>query len=317
MTSTMRYPIAAVARLTGLTLDTIRAWERRYDAVTPERGVRGRLYTDAQVGRLRLLAALVRQGHAISQVANLPDARLEELLRRTLNGQEKPGRAAAAGAAAQATRTAAGLGPITRVVAAIERFDFDEADREVGRLASLYPARELVHEVALPLMRIVGERWHAGKLSAAQEHMVSSILHAVMAGIVRLHPASDAAPRLLFATPQGELHEFGILAAAMLAASSRFGIVYLGANLPAAEIGAAAARAGATVAVIGTSGGAAASIEQAGAIRRAVPAAAEVWVGGPSPLSGRSPAGRHGRLIGLRSFEDYEGHLRRLAGGTK
>src|SRR5512136_1568897 len=88
----LQYPIAAVARMTGLTLDTIRAWERRYGAVTPERGARGRVYSDAQVQRLRVLSALVGQGHPISEVAGLTDARLKELLRRTSAGQPRPPR---------------------------------------------------------------------------------------------------------------------------------------------------------------------------------------------------------------------------------
>ena len=67
--SPRRYPIRAVARLTGLPLDTLRAWERRYEAVVPERGPRGRQYTEAQVERLRLLKEAVDQGHAIGTVA--------------------------------------------------------------------------------------------------------------------------------------------------------------------------------------------------------------------------------------------------------
>ena len=88
MSTILRYPIAAVSRLTGLHLDTIRAWERRYAAVTPERGPRGRVYTDAHVQRLRLLAALVKQGHSIGQVAELPTPGLEELLHRTAPAAE-------------------------------------------------------------------------------------------------------------------------------------------------------------------------------------------------------------------------------------
>ena len=60
--ATARYPIRAVARMTGLSADTLRAWERRYEAVAPGRSRRGRLYTDAQVARLRQLADLVGRG---------------------------------------------------------------------------------------------------------------------------------------------------------------------------------------------------------------------------------------------------------------
>jgi DNA-binding transcriptional MerR regulator/methylmalonyl-CoA mutase cobalamin-binding subunit len=300
--ATPRYPIAAVARLTGLTLDTIRAWERRYGAVAPGRGARGRVYSDAQVRRLRLLAALAREGHPISEVANLADARLEELLRRAAEGPT-PGAVPAQPAA-----------PIAGVLDAIGRFDHEGADRELARLAALYPARDFVYEAALPLMRAAGERWHRGELSAAQEHMLSAILHAVVAGMVRIYAAPAGARRLLFATPQGELHEFGILAAAMLAASWRLGVVYLGPNLPPADIAAAALRTGAAAVVVGATGAARASVDQALAIRRELAPEIEVWVGGPAPKAAPASTGRRGRLVWLESFEEYERGLRRLGG---
>ena len=53
------YPIRAVSRLTGIGIDTLRAWERRYGAVTPTRDDRGRMYTEADVARLRLLNGAV------------------------------------------------------------------------------------------------------------------------------------------------------------------------------------------------------------------------------------------------------------------
>ena len=303
MPPTLRYPIAAVARLTGLTLDTIRAWERRYGAVTPERGARGRVYSESQVQRLRVLAALVAQGHPISGVANLSDSRLEELLRKTSEGQPRPAE----------NPPADGGAPIARILQAIEQFDYGAADREMARLASLHPARDLVYEVALPLMRAVGEQWHAGKLSVAQEHMVSALLHAVLAGLVRLHAVPGTEPRLLFATPETELHEFGILVGAMLASAAGLGVVYLGPHLPAEDIAVAAARAAAAAGVIGGTGGSASALNHVADVRRLVRPETEVWVGGPRApkLRGQSSAGR---LVCLPTFEEYERHLRRLGG---
>lgn len=301
MAAALRYPIAAVARLTGLTLDTIRAWERRYGAVTPERGVRGRVYSESQVQRLRVLAALVAQGHPIGGIANLSDPRLEELLRRTTEGRPL----------VETEPAAAGPSPIAAVLAAIERFDYAGADREVARLASLYASRDLVYEVALPLMRTVGDRWHAGELSVAQEHMVSAILRAVLAGLVRLHTAPGTVPRLLFATPETELHEFGILVAAMLASAAGLGAVYLGPNVPASDIGDAAARADAAVVVLGVTGGTAAVLDRAIDVRRATRPETEVWVGGNAAGKPRGAAGK-GRLVSIPTFEEYERHLHRI-----
>jgi DNA-binding transcriptional MerR regulator len=69
----MLYPIRAVAKLTGLSIDTLRAWERRYAAVEPQRDDRGRLYSETDVRRLHLLRAAVERGHAIGRLATLSD----------------------------------------------------------------------------------------------------------------------------------------------------------------------------------------------------------------------------------------------------
>lgn len=302
MSTTVHYPIAAAARLAGLSIDTIRAWERRYAAVVPERGAKGRVYTEAQIVRLRRLSALARRGHAISDVAGLSDAQLAQWLAR--ENADGGGRAPESGRRPDASA-------VSRILDAIDRFDDRAADREVARLAALHPSRAFVHEIALPLMREAGERWHRGSWSAAQEHMLSAVLRTVVAGVARLEPAPDAASRLVFATPEGEQHEFGILAAAMLACGSRLGVVYLGASLPPGEIAAAAARTDPAAVVIGMTGGAA-TAGQLAAIRRLVRPRIEVWVGGPVGVLASVPPAVRRRLVPLESFDEYERHLARV-----
>jgi MerR family transcriptional regulator, light-induced transcriptional regulator len=303
MATTLRYPIGTVSRLTGLHLDTIRAWERRYSAVTPERGPRGRVYTDAQVQRLRLLAALVERGHSIGQVAALPTPRLEELLHRTAPTPDATPEGAAVARHA--------VGP---VLGAIERFDYTAVDREVGRLSALLPPRDFVYDVVLPLMRDVGERWHDGRLSIAQEHMVSAVLHGVMGTLVRLHAAPPTASRLLFASPEGERHEFGLLASAMLAGAAGLGVVYLGPSLPAREIAGAALESGATAVVLAVTGGADEVVARVDEVRQALAPHVELWVGGRDPARFHARAGSRRRLVPIGSFEELDRHLKRVGG---
>ena len=76
------YRSGTAARLAGLSVETLRVWERRYELSNTERSERGqRLYTVEQVNRLRLLKNLVDQGHAIGAIAGLQIAQLEELAR--------------------------------------------------------------------------------------------------------------------------------------------------------------------------------------------------------------------------------------------
>ncbi len=81
------YRIAAVAKLTGMPVPTIRMWERRYGVVTPARSAaNGRLYSRADIDRLMLLKAVADAGHAIGTVAQLSEPQLQARL------LEAPGR---------------------------------------------------------------------------------------------------------------------------------------------------------------------------------------------------------------------------------
>src|SRR6202020_2683756 len=118
-----RSPIRAVAKITGLSLDTLRAWERRYKAVVPERSDRGRQYGPEQIERLLLLNQLVQKGHAIGGIAY----RSDEELRGLLTHQPSP-------QVSVPTSPADMLAPI---LAAIESFDTLSASDELSRLADV------------------------------------------------------------------------------------------------------------------------------------------------------------------------------------
>ena len=200
------YPISAVAKLTGIPLDTLRAWERRYGTVIPKRDGRGRVYSEEQIQKLLLLRRALEQGHSIGQVAALGHRQLRQLL-------EKSSSIAAGQSVAKPNDSSGILSPVLH---ALDRFDYAGTDREINRLAAaLGSPRNFVHQAALPLMRTVGERWHEGKCSIAQEHMLTNLLTAVLASLVRTYAPSNPPARVLLATPANERHAFPILAAAM------------------------------------------------------------------------------------------------------
>src|SRR5690606_15950344 len=78
------YPVKVAAELTGLTPETLRAWERRHEAVVPYREAGGRrLYDPAMIERLTRLHRLTTRGHPIRDLARLDDAALDALLEQT------------------------------------------------------------------------------------------------------------------------------------------------------------------------------------------------------------------------------------------
>ncbi len=271
------YPISAVSRLTGIPLDTLRAWERRYQAVVPKRSDRGRVYSEHHVKRLMLLRQAVDSGHAIGQVAKIHDQGLRDLLDRTksLSHDQPSGRK---------QDSVDFLAPVWQ---AIGHFDYAQADRELNRLtAAIASPKLLVHEVALPLMRTIGERWHEGKCSIAQEHMLTSLLSGLLSSFIRTYTPSDPPARVLFATPSSERHGFPNLAAAMLTAVSGLGVIHLGTDLPADEIVQAARKSGANALLLSVSTRPNEQIlGDVAYIGRKAPKSSALWLGGPPGLS--------------------------------
>jgi methanogenic corrinoid protein MtbC1 len=101
---------------------------------------------------------------------------------------------------------------------------------------ALLPANEVIHTVIGPLVREIGDRWHRGIVSIAQEHMVTDIVRRLVISVTRGYLRADNGPALVLATLSGERHELGILMCSWLAATRRYHTHYLGADLPPGEI---------------------------------------------------------------------------------
>jgi MerR family transcriptional regulator, light-induced transcriptional regulator len=298
-----QYPIGAVSKATGLPVDTLRAWERRYQAVVPSRTERGRMYGDADIRRLMLLRKAVERGQAIGQVARLTDAELEELNAQARCYTEELG-------------TPASEPPqplLDHLLKLIHAYDATAANAELGRLALLMRPRELVHRVVAPLMSQAGELWAEGAFDVAHEHLLSACVRNLLGGLVRLQQQSYRSGKLLLAAPAGELHEFGILAAAMLGVAHDFDVVYLGPNLPAHDILLAAGQSAPRAVVLGVLAYNATDAvrtdmrEVAGKLAPPV----ELWVGGSGARAVAGDIAREGTHV-LDTLVEYERHLERL-----
>ena len=297
------YPISAVAKLTGIPLDTLRAWERRYQAVIPKRVARGRLYSEQQIEKLLLLRRAVEQGHAIGQVAGLGVRQLQDMMDTSTS-------LATNGSAAKAIGVEEMLAPVLH---ALDRFDYAATDREINRLAAAIGSpRNFVHQAALPLMRTVGERWHEGKSSIAEEHLLSSLLSALLGSMVRTYSPSHPPARVLLATPRNERHAFPGLAAAMLAAAGGLGVIYLGTELPAADVVMAARKTDANAVLLSLSTAPSAdTLADLNHICSKLPHSTAAWLGG-APTLGLAQATAGSRWLVMHDFLALEQQLAAL-----
>jgi DNA-binding transcriptional MerR regulator len=218
------FPLRAVVQKTGLTAETIRAWERRYSAVTPERSPGGtRLFSQDDIHRLIQLKTLRDRGRGIHDIAQLPTTTLQELV----EAEQKQTQSAAPFQLKPSQES---------YLRSIEILDSAGAREQLDDLAKDLSNVRLLLEQVIPIMWEVGNRWSSGKLGIAQEHLVSYQLRRLILGRLLDIPPARSGPKLLFTTPAGHLHEFGILAGALAAAEVGLDILYLGPNLPTEEI---------------------------------------------------------------------------------
>jgi len=232
-----RHPVRLVAARTGLTPHVLRAWERRHHVVDPARSEGGqRLYSDLDIVRLRLLHRLTESGHPISRIAALPLAELERMFREEAQ-VDSPG------------EIARGSAPEFRdaVLRAVRRLDAGDLHSVLERAVVTLGVPAFLDTVAGPSLQAVGHGWREGSLTIAQEHLATAVFRRVLGWIMATYEVHAAAPRVVVATPPRQLHELGAMLVAAAAAAEGWGVTYLGADLPAADILAAAHQVGARV----------------------------------------------------------------------
>jgi len=259
-------PIRAVSQITGLSQHAIRAWERRYGIVEPDRtGTNRRLYSRGDVERLLLLKKAGEQGHSLAQVADLP---LESM--RRLVGE---GEILQAG-------TSSGLAD--SAIRATHELDAVGLEGHLEHALVCLGIDGVLDQVVIPLIESIDQGWVKGTTTIAQEHLASSVLRNFLHRARRTLLIGEGARRLVVTTLPGELHELGALIAALVAATKGWHVTYLGPSLPPTEIARAATDGRAKVVAISLVSPRDPEVvgEELEVIRRNIPSATEIVVGG-------------------------------------
>lgn len=236
-TGVSRHPIRIVAQRTGLTTPVLRAWERRYGVVHPDRSEGGqRLYSDEDVGRLQLLATAVEGGRSIGRIAELSNEQLTALIEEDRS--------------ARVTRSEGSSDPdesLARAIRLVHELQPAELEASLRRAALQLRPHEVVDRIVVPLLEEIGRAWAGGSLGPGTEHVASVAVRRFLEWLIRTIDVSPEAPVLVTGTPSGHSHEFGALLAGVVAAAEGWGVRFLGADLPPEEIARASTTFGARV----------------------------------------------------------------------
>ena len=296
-----RYPIRVVAERTGLTPAAIRAWERRYGIVAPSRSDGAqRLYSDADVERLRLVTRLSAEGYSLAELSKRSTATLARLSNDAAKSTP------AARIAEPSTQRRA---VIDRLIASAHKLNPAAIRADLMQIVLDLGPIPAMDEIISPFLVRLGEAWACGDVSVAEEHVASSVVRDVLGWLLQSAVPSPDAPTLIATTIAGEGHEFGAMMAATVAAVAGWRVLYLGANTPAVDLSHAARAANARVIVVGIVGeeGADAVKSETTALRKAVGSSAKIVAGGAASADHRLTLKR-ARIELLESRAD----LRRL-----
>jgi DNA-binding transcriptional MerR regulator/methylmalonyl-CoA mutase cobalamin-binding subunit len=293
------YSIKAVSQATGLTVETLRAWERRYGIVVPNRDQTGRrVYRADDVLRLRRLREATERGHPIGRLAELSEESLAQLL------NDAPDRRS------RATSSAF----VERILEAAQQYRSAECEQALTLAIAMMPPQRLVSDVLQPLLREVGERWHRGQFAISQERLVSTIVRRHVGLMLDTYDRTARRQPIVFATLPGERHELGLLMSAMICASRGFKTHYLGPDLPETEIARYAQEVGASIIALSVvlHEQLAQLPQQLASLAQAMAPESAIWLGGLAPDALPADSVPEGCVM-LRSYAELEQRLDMLA----
>jgi DNA-binding transcriptional MerR regulator len=224
------YNIGAIARLTGIPIATLHAWERRYQFPDAARTPGGhRLYSEKDIALLRCVKGQIEQGvtarqavaavQKMDQEGHLPSGHFIE-----------PTPTGNLSVAPSAFRD--------QLTAALLRHDLESADRVMSEMLAFYPPEELTLNVIGPVMNELGEGWEQGRVSVATEHLASNYLrHRLLMWMVTGPRPRNVNPIVLACVPQ-EFHEGSLLMFGVLLRRQGWPVAYLGQNVPFPDLAA-------------------------------------------------------------------------------
>jgi MerR family transcriptional regulator, light-induced transcriptional regulator len=222
-----RWRIGELGRRVGLSADTLRAWERRYGLLSPQRSSGGyRLYSPSDEARLRRMTELVGGGLSPAEAARV-------VLAESAGGDGEGHEDGLAG----------------RLRGAFAELDVSRAEAVFDRMLIELTLDAAIGEVVLPCLRTLGEDWEAGRASVGEEHLASAVVQSRLLALARDWDRG-VGPLVVLGCMPGEQHALGLICFGLALRARGMRVAYLGADTPLAEAERVAGRRGAAAIVL-------------------------------------------------------------------
>ncbi len=300
MTQNAHLSIGGLSRVSGIGVETLRNWERRYGFPTPVRLDSGhRRYPSEMVPRLRLVRRALELGFKPSFALMAAPDELESMIRKAETENKKAG---------IHINTILDK-EIAEWMARAEALDPIEFELLLRKAWSKWGAKDFILGLAVPFLEQVGDKWFEKSISVAHEHFSSENLTSFLSSQWRPLSRQARNGKAVVANLPGDFHHLGIHMAAVFLALSDFEVVFLGPNTPIEDIELAALEKDVVTTVIGLAqtSNIERSVVAVTEIREALPASVTLVVGGNKQL----PDIRG--VTVLDSLEDFADFVKSLA----
>ena len=225
------YNIGVVARMTGVSMATLRAWERRYEFPDSERTTGGhRLYSERDVLRLRWVKARIDEGMQTAQA-------IHALRHQEQNGHVAPAETNHPNPASAPVETPAHLLTFKqRLLETLINRNTLDADSILGEALALSSPEDLILNVMGPALAEIGEAWEQDRISVATEHLATNYLrHRLLMWMLSGPPPRPVKPIVMACAPN-EWHEGSLLMMGALLRRRRWPVAYLGQAVPLPDL---------------------------------------------------------------------------------
>ena len=218
------FSISQLSRYSGIKAHTIRIWEKRYQALKPQRSEGNtRYYNGDQLRRLLNIVTLIKGDHKISEVSALPDEKLNRLISGIYKKHHE--------------EDLEGFF-VSQLIGAGLNYDEKSFEKVFAHCVLKYGLQDAYKKVLYPMLERVGLMWSDDTIPPAQEHFLSNLIRQKILTAIDSLPASsytNGQPWILF-LPEDEFHELGLLMAHYMVRSAGQSSVYLGSNVPLASL---------------------------------------------------------------------------------
>lgn len=216
----MTYSISDLEKLSGIQVDTIRIWEKRYKALTPMRSLGNtRYYNDHHLRRLLNIVALSEAGMKISQACTLSDKEIDLLLQKEMDNH-----------LSAHTKTEYYISQLLKYGLAYNGPHFDQL---LSKYISSHGMSFTYKEVIYPLLVRLGMMWRRDHICPAQEHFLANIIRQkIFVAIDTLKIKQQTTVSWLLFLPEDEDHDIGLLFAYYLLKQANQNVIFLGGRVP-------------------------------------------------------------------------------------